>query len=204
MEIIHSWVLYTNSNLEVSTIQGDIDNLFANYSFYPEMDWGKYGYRPPEGYKIFGGWRQLQSRVFAFLLSNSQVISNELILYVSGEQNELFKIEEKIKALKSKYRVEERKEVIGIKIDERVDKFNFPRSSKIFTTVLMIFTGIVNVFSLYLRELPAPKINNATLLDVYYYIIITIHYSALTLLLLVILFTILILIKFGILLIKKI
>jgi len=207
LENIHSWVFYTKHNNDLSIIQRDINNLFSEYSFYPEIDWNKYGYHPPDGYQVLGGWRHPLSRSFVFLLDNPYMVSVEpnaqVILYVFGEDTELKRIENRLGSFKLKYEIEDRKEAIGLQIEERLQKFKLSRSFKIFSIVLVIFTTIVNAFSLYIRQLPPPDIKNLTIIDTYTYFLTLIHFSALILLFLVILFVGIILVKFSYLTLKK-
>jgi hypothetical protein len=62
---------------------------------------------------------------------------------------------------------------------------------------------IVNAFSLYLRSLPTPDLQNEVLLDVYRWLIAAVHFGALALLLLIIALAFAYLLKFGILLVRR-
>ena len=106
---IHSWSIYSSSKSNIYKIIKDVDEIFSDYSFYPEIDWNKYGYRPPDGYQIYGAWRHPDSKVFVFLLDNPYMVTYEtntqLILYVAGEEVEINYFENKLEILKANINV---------------------------------------------------------------------------------------------------
>ena len=207
-EQLHSWVLFATSREEVIKIQKEVDSIFSNYSFYPEIDWGKYGYRPPESYQVLGAWRHQNSTVFAFLLDNPYMItfdaSIQLILYIAGEKNEITTIETKLDTLKSIFNLKNKREEVGLNVEKRLERFQTSKSFKTFAKTLGLITTIINVFSLYLRKLPIPNFNNQTIADIYTYSVASIHFAALLLLFVVIVICIIFFIKYGVLFIRRI
>ena len=205
---LHSWALYASSQDEIFDIQKEINRFFPNYSFYPEVDWNKYGYRPPEGHQILGAWRHPDSRVFAFLLDNPHMVtfgSNiQIFLYIAGESSELLPIKQKIGVLKTKFELKEKKEKTNITNDNRLQYIQTSKSLKILAATLGLLTTAINVFSLYLRKLPPPKLNDIILTNIYAYSVATIHFSALLLFFVVIMCIIIFLVKYGIFFVRRI
>ena len=205
--ICRSWVIYGSSEKCVSKIQREVDNIFSAYSFYPEVDWGQYGYGPPEGYQILGAWRHPKTKAFAFLLDNPNIITIEptiqLLLYVAGEMVEISMLERKIEILKTNFALEEEKVRVDSYARERIDRVHKSKSLAILTGALGIFTAIINGFSLYLRKLPPPELNSQIMINTYNVVLALVHFSALFLLLLVIAICAAFLVKYGVILIRR-
>lgn len=201
------WAIYGSSKEDVPRIQIEVDSVFTDYSFYPEIDWGQYGYRPPEGYQVLGAWRHSKTKAFSFLLDNPHMLIIEpniqLLLYIVGDISEIYKIESKLDKIKSRFAIEDKKGKISSDIEDRLNKIQKSKSLVIITTILGIFTAIINGFSLYLRKLPAPELGINELTTIYRLLIALIHFSSLLLLLIIILILTFFLLKYGLMLIKK-
>lgn len=201
------WVIYISTKSELLNIQKDIDKIFCDYSFYPEIDWARYGYRPPDGYQVIGAWRHPQRRIVAFLFDNPYMMAPkptmQLILYVAGNDVEIKSVESKVEILKKNFALNEQRTKIDSAIGERLDRVHKNKSFAIITTILGIFTVVINAFSLYLRKLPPPVLNSQSLITFYNTVIALVHFSALTLLLVVIIICAIFLIKYGILLLRR-
>jgi hypothetical protein len=210
-ELTRSWVIYSSSRYEVSKIQKEVDKVFAApYTFYPEIEWSLYGYRPPENYQVLGAWRNPNPRnkVFAFLLDNPRMLSAgptyQLLLHIVGAADEIKMVEPKIEVLKEQYELEVKKESDDVSIKDRLDQLGTSKSLKVLSAILAIITAIINAFSLYLRQLPPPDLSESTLLEAYKVLLAIVNFSALVLLLIVIILATIFAIKYGVLLIRKI
>jgi hypothetical protein len=86
------WVIYIGQE-SAPKIQKAVDMMFSEYSFYPEIDWKKYGYLPPEGYQVMGAWRHPQTKAFGFLLDNPKIKAlgkiPQFLISAAGEIEEL-------------------------------------------------------------------------------------------------------------------
>lgn len=196
-----SWVIYGPSEDKVSKIQKEIDNMFSDYSFYPEVDWGEYGYRPPEGHQVLGAWRHPR-KAFVFLLENPNIKtikpSIPLLLYVAGETGEISMLEPKIEALKSKLDVEEQKYRVNM------DGWRLKRFSiKSLTVLVGVFAAAVHGLSFYLRRLPSPELGSEKLVSIYKVLFALVHYGALFLLLLVFVIIAVLIVKYGIIIVRR-
>ena len=203
---IKSWVLYTSSESEISTIQREIDDVFSEYSFYPEVEWPLYGYPPPDKYQVLGAWRHPQTKVFAFLLDNLNTKAYgtaQLLLHIAGESSEIVKLEPRINGLKKNLSLAEKKGRENLNYGTRLDRLN-NKSLGVLTGFITIFTGIINGFSLYLRKIPPPEFSNKLAIDVYNGALLAVHFSALILLFILVLICGTFLIKYGIILIRRI
>jgi hypothetical protein len=70
-----SWIFYGSDKNSIIKTQKEVDHIFHDYSFYPEIEWGTYGYRAPEGHQVLGAWRHPETRAFAFLLDNPSMVT---------------------------------------------------------------------------------------------------------------------------------
>ena len=202
-----SWIFYCSSDEDIIKIQKEVDSLFSEYSFYPEIEWGKYGYRAPEGYQILGAWRHPQTRAFAFLLDNPYMFTvkpnTQLLLYISGDEVEIVRLGLKLDSLKAKFAIIDKKDETASELDTRLTRIQKSKSLATITTVLGLFTAIINGFSLYLRKLPPPEINSRLLLKIYQFLLASVHFSAIILLLTVVMILGLFLVKYGLLIIRR-
>ena len=177
-----SWIFYGSDKRDVIKIQKAIDEIFVNYSFYPEIDWGKYGYRAPEGHQVLGAWRHPQTRAFAFLLDNPSMLSFrpniQLLLYITGDEAEISKLRRKCDLVKDRFANRFKKDEIVSDSTARLEGIRKSKSLGVVVTILSIFTAFVNVFSLYLRKLPAPQLFSEKQSMVYGYLIMSVHYCS--------------------------
>lgn len=204
----HSWILYLSSK-EISTqIHREIDKIFSSYSFYPQADWLRYGHQAPENYTVLGAWRQPKNEMVVFLLDNpyssSQKQELQLIIYcISESRDEIEELNRSIEELKQMFSLTDRKKHSDRSLTERLGRVHGKKSLAGITAIISIYSLIINAFSLYLRKLPIPDMGNNLLVAGYKTLIVAIHYSALLLLLSVIIIVGLFLLKYGFLLIKR-
>jgi hypothetical protein len=204
---IRSWAIYAASNSEIAVIQREVDHVFSGYSFYPEVEWKLYGYLPPDKYQVLGAWRHPQTKVFAFLLDNRNNETSgtalQLLLHIAGDISEIIKLDPRIDDLKKNLNLSEKKGRVNLHYGTRLDRLN-KTSLGILTGILTIFAGIINGFALYLRKIHPPQFSNKLFIDIYNWVVLVVHFSALFLLLILILICGAFLIKYGILLIRRI
>lgn len=202
-----NWIIYGSSKDDIIKIQKEVDKIFFDYSFYPEIEWAQYGYRAPEGHQVLGAWRHTDGDVFIFLLDNPNMFIMEpnvqLLLLIVGKASEVYKLEKRCDHLKTKFAIKEEKEEKDLEIKYRLENIRKSKSVGFISSILGIFTVVINGFSLYLRKLPTPEFGNQFLKTVYEVLIALVHFSSLILLFIVILILALFLIKYGIMLIKK-
>ena len=185
---VRSWALYGTSKADISKVQREVDKLFTGYSFYPEIDWKEYGYRPPDGYPVLGAWRHPKTRGFAFLLDNPRMVTIEpaiqLVIYVAGDPIEIENLETRLAALKATFALDERKTQVGSAAGERLTRASEARYLGVFTGVLTVFTAVVNGFSLYLSQIQPPSFGGPVVTFAYSATIVVVQFVALLLLLL--------------------
>jgi hypothetical protein len=202
-----SWIFYGSSNEEVIKIQREVDNVFSNYSFYPENEWGLYGYRAPEGHQVLGAWRHPETRTFAFLLDNPHMHTVkpniQLLLYIIGDKAEIETLEPKCENVKSKFAAIDEKDKTTYKLETRLVRIKKSKPLGIISTMLVLFTAIINAFSLYLRKLPPPEFGSKVLIALFGILVAAVHFASVLLLLIFIVILGIFLIKYGYLLIKQ-
>ncbi len=201
------WQLLASDESDKKKIQRYTDGVFVGYSFYPETDWKKYGYFPPDGHQVLGAWRHPRSLVFAFLLDNSLMQKggeySQYLIYAMGVETEIALIEKRISSLKKDLRKQAHKMAQTLGAASRLDQMTPNRSIGMFTAVLTFVTGLVNAFSYYLRTLPLPQFGSQSAQQVYIILLSTIHFLSLGLLITVTIICGLFLLKYAFILIRR-
>jgi hypothetical protein len=205
--ICRSWVLYGLSDKDILTAQKEVDRIFTDYSFYPEVEWDDYRVFPPEGYQVMGAWRQTESKVFAFLIDNPNMskgkTGTQLLVYVIGETSEFSILESQLMVLKGLFAFEEDSVKSGNYLGQRLDRIERSKSLSFLTRILGVYTAVINAFALYLRQLTPPTSWNSTLVGVLNVFTILVHFAALLLLVVFIFFVGAFLVKYGTILLKR-
>lgn len=157
-----SWVLWANSFEHAMPLPRSIDHALSDYVFYPEAEWARFGYRPPENVPLLGAWRDPGGRVFAFLLEGAprEVAPGEkrLLLYVSGIRNAVDEVGARVTALKSVLARSERRELQVLHAEHRIEQEKKSPAVARLLKLIGLFTVVVNAFSLYLRQLSPPAL----------------------------------------------
>jgi hypothetical protein len=205
--LTESYAVWSSSDTAESSFARQLDSVLDGFVYYPDEEWATFEYRPPEDADLLGAWRNREGSAFVFLLSGSvepkKSLSPTYRVLITGATSAVRQIGEKVAAQKSTRERIEKKEIA-----ERVagDYFTAElnsRSIERFSAIVAIFTVIVNAFSLYLRALPEPKIQDARFLIAYQWLLACVHVGALLLLLVAIGLAIAYLLKFGILLVGR-
>lgn len=202
-----SWILYGLSDKDTIKAQKEVDKVFSSYSFYPEVEWNDFKIFPPEGHQVLGAWRHVQAKGFAFLVDNPKMSKgkreNQLLIYIIGEVSEFSIIEPQLMVLKELFGLEEEIAKSDKNFEQRLDKIQKSKSLTVMTSILGIYTAIINAFALYLRQLTPPTSWSAALVNILNLFIILIHVSALILLFLFIIIMGAYLVKYGMILLKR-
>lgn len=127
----------------------------------------------------------------------------QLLLYITGDEAEIAKVRRKCDLLKSRFADMRKREENALDTAARLEGIQKSKSLGVIVTVLSIFTAFVNAFSLYLRKLPAPQTFSEEQSIVYGYLVASVHFCSLILLLIVICFLATFLIKYGRLVLKR-
>lgn len=206
-EYTASWMLWSNSIEHEMSLPRSVDNMLTDYVFYPELEWGQFGYRPPENLPLLGAWRDSSGKVFAFLLDaslgNSSLDEKHLLLYVSGEKNAVETIGSKVTSLKAILTKTERKEIQVRHIEQQIEQEKKSPAIARLVKLIGLFTIVVNAFSLYLRELPMPKMPSSFFQEAFQFLIVVVHFSALFLLLVITLIGVGYVFRYGSLILRR-
>ncbi len=139
-----------------------VDQALADYVFYPEPEWTRFGYRPPDNLPLLGAWRDAAGTAFAFLMNPTTDAgapsANPVLLYVSGAKDAVEAIGSKVTALKSVLAKSERKEIQVRHAEDRIEQEKKSPAVGRLLKLVGLFTVVVNAFSLYLRKLPLPNL----------------------------------------------
>lgn len=206
MEVTASWVLWEDENANEPLLKV-VDSVFSNYTFYPEIEWSKFGCSPPEMYSPQGAWRDRTGSVFIFLLSystrRSQGSSPTLLLYTKGDPKSVDAVQKKVAGIKSDIAKNETRDSTIQNARDCLIIEDRTNSAHKLIKLAGLFTIIINVFSVYLQRLPAPTFPTQKIAVAYQIILILIHFLALTLLIVLILLFIGYVIRYGLLVLRK-
>jgi hypothetical protein len=201
------WAMWPRESDRDVHIEATIDQAFEGYQFYPEPEWTRFGYRPPEKFPLIGAWRDTMGKVFIFLLDRAPKRPSDsprqLLLYVTGDKSQVELVEKKITTLKNFLAKAERRELRGKDATARLEGEKKTKSIERLMKLIGLFTVIVNGFSLYLRKL-TPPIFPSEILKYFYQILVTaVHFFALFLLLITIIISIIYAFRYGLLLLRR-
>ena len=184
-----------------------VDQALADYVFYPEPEWTRFGYRPPDNLPLLGAWRDAAGTAFAFLMNPTTDAgapsANPVLLYVSGAKDAVEAIGSKVTALKSVLAKSERKEIQVRHAEDRIEQEKKSPAVGRLLKLVGLFTVVVNAFSLYLRKLPLPNLPSASVQQTYQVLVIVVHFAALFLLLIITLIGVGYVLRYGILMLKR-
>jgi len=201
------WALWPKPDDDIWTIPKGIDQSLSGYLFYPEIEWTKYGYRPPESQTLMGAWRNAEGTVFIYLLDQENLKQKfdqrHFILYVAGNKTGIDAVEVIVNNFKSRFMRSEKRDLSSETAKKLLKDESKTKHIERLIKVVGLFTAIVNAFSLYIRKLPPPPEFGPYAQTCYNVLIYAIHFSALFLLLIVTLIAIIYAIKYGRLISKR-
>jgi hypothetical protein len=202
-----SFALWGNPSTYDMPLPRIIDQALSNYIFYPEIEYARYGYRPPENHSLLGAWRDETGSVFAFLLEpmpvNGELIERRFLLYVSGVRDAVDELGNKVSSLKTKLAKMERKELQIQRTEHKITQEQKSPATPRLIKMIVIFTGVINAFSLYLRRLPTPTMPSTTMTLVFQYLVGVLHIASLMLLLIITLVGIAYVLRYGVLVLRR-
>jgi hypothetical protein len=202
-----SLALWGNPSTTDMPLPRIIDQALSDYVFYPEPEWARYGYRPPEDHPLHGAWRDEKGSVFAFLLKpmpvDGELFERQFLLYVSGVRDAVDELGNKVTVLKSKLAKLERKELQIQRTEQKITQEQKSSAAPRLIKMIVIFTGVINAFSLYLRRLPTPTMPSTTMTLVFQYLVGALHIASLMLLLIITLVGIAYVLRYGILVLRR-
>jgi hypothetical protein len=203
-----SWMLWANSSEHALPLPRSIDHALCDYVFYPEAEWARFGYRPPENVPLLGAWRDPGGRVFAFLLDAAAprdvaLVERRLLLSVSGIRSAVDEVGAKVTSLKSLLAKSERRELQVLHAEYRIEQEKKSPAVARLLKLIGLFTVVVNAFSLYLRQLPPPDLPAPWVQDAYQFLVVVVHFAALLLLLVITLIGIGYVLRYGILMLRR-
>lgn len=174
---------------ELSDLKQAIEQALQGFSYYPEIEWNEYGFRPPEGLPFHGAWRSPSRTEFVYLVGErprrTQTQVDRIIL-ISGALGEdrLALLGARFESLSSQFRRREATTIAQQKMRARRKDFAENYSGGRMTAIFAVVTAAINATSLALRSLPQPKTNLVSLSVIYDTIQMLIHIVALSCILL--------------------
>lgn len=202
-----SWVLWSSSPSETRDIHGAVDKIFSGFSFYPEIEWRKFGYPPPDGCKVLGAWRHPNSLAFVFFMDNpgmkSPTGSVQHILSFDGQKAILSPLLPQIQKLKDELFRKNGRRRNEVQLAARLDRANTARSLRGLLALMAPITAAINGLALYLHKLPSPVIEARWLANIYGVLLPLVFISALGLLFAFTIICTLYICKYGFLLLRR-
>ncbi|MGZ5550830.1 MAG: hypothetical protein ACXW07_08755 [Nitrososphaeraceae archaeon] len=190
----------------VSSVERQIDEILHEFLCYPDFEWAKYEIRPPENLDLIGSWRDKNGETFVFLLRNAGEFKNsayEYLVIVVGFTNNVSRISGLIKSHKCIMHAVENKELKRKEIAESLKEESSNKSIESFSKLVGIFTILINAFSLYLRDLPAPTGMSSFAYSIYSLLVSLLHLAALVLLLLILSLAVFYVSRYGYMMLRR-
>lgn len=205
--LTESYAVWDKPNPSSLPFSRQLDAILPSCVYYPEEEWATFNYRPPEHSDLLGAWRGSTGEVFVFLLADRKRSAvpdaPDYRVLITGRSDMVRGIGRQVVSHKGTLERVQRREFATKKADENFAEEINTKSLQKFSAIVAVFAVIVNAFSLYLRSLPIPELQNDVLQSVYRWLIAAVHFGALALLLLIIALAFAYLLKFGLLLVRR-
>ncbi|MBI5409783.1 MAG: hypothetical protein HZA14_10495 [Nitrospirae bacterium] len=201
------WALWPKPDEDIWAIPKGIDRSLSGYLFYPEIEWAKFGYRPPESQTLMGAWRNPEGTVFVFLLDQENLKQKSdqrhCILYVAGNKSEINVVVDIVNNFKDRFIRSEKRDLSFETAKKKLEDESKAKYIERLLKIIGLFAAIVNAFSLYIRTLSPPAEFGLYAKVIYNLMIYAIHFSALVLLFIVTLIAIVYAVRYGLLISKR-
>ena len=203
-----SWMLWGSSAPdEIAAVYHQVNQIFSSFSYYPEQEWPQHRFRPPDGHKVFGGWRDTETVAFVFLLNNpgasAPAGTAPLMLSYDGQRSTLTPFMPQIRKLKKDLARKNGRKTTDKQLQMRLEKAHTSKSLVRLMALMAPITAIINALALYLRKVAPPAIDAAWLSETYQIVLPLVYISALALLLIFTIICILYVCKYGLLLLRR-
>ena len=203
------WVLWGRTSSSLAEIPHTVDHALAGFVFYPELEWPRFGYRPPENYDLLAAWRDVTGSVFVFLMSAA--IGNHflpdaevnIVLYAVGNTDLVRVVQERVERLKRQMAKAEARDLSSSSARQSLDLEEKAKGVVRLMKLVGLFTVVVNAFSVYLRISAEPPFPNPVFTVVYQTLVALVHFLALGLLIVLILVFIAYAARYGLLALRK-
>lgn len=162
---------------EVSSLKQAVESVVRDFSYYPEMEWDRYGFRPPEGRPFYGAWRNVDRTAFVYLVGENdatQEIKMLLIVTAQGEER-LTNLVARFQAVTESFRKAERQAVQRVKQDRFAAKFTQNYADKRVIGIYSLATAALAGASRALRTMPSPATQFERLNEIYDVMVMTVH-----------------------------
>lgn len=127
-----------------------IEIVLTGYSYYPEMEWDQYGFRPPEGLPFFGAWRNDDRTAFIYLVGETRKRpkgeSERVLLLISAKgEARLSQISERLTPLTHQFRSVERK-ALAVRRQQRsevdfLERFATKKVAGVYAVITVALAG---------------------------------------------------------------
>jgi hypothetical protein len=198
--------LWARRDIPSPSLERQIDEMLKDYLFYPEFEWPVYNVRPPDTHPLVASWRASNGNGFIFLLETSQsrdIDKPNYLVIIVGIVEEIQKINGLVGTKKLSLFKSEKRELAKENASKSLNEETKNKSIERFSKVIGIFTVIVNAFSFYLRKLPPPENVAEPLKAAYSVLVMIVHFSALLLLLLIVLLSIAYTARYGYMMLRR-
>jgi hypothetical protein len=197
----------SSSAAETASIHKATEHIFSGFSFYPEVDWKRYGYYPPDGHKVLGAWRHPDVYAFVFLVDNPGMKLpsglEQLILFYSGRKTDLIPFSPRIERLRRDLARKNGRRESDQQLQSRLDKTDKAGTLKKLIALMGPITAAINGLALYLHKLAPPRIDIAWLSEIYDILLPLVYISSLMLLFVFTLICVAYVCKYGFLLLRR-
>jgi hypothetical protein len=168
---------------ELPNLRQAVNQALAGFSYYPEMEWDLFGFRPPEGLPFFGAWRTESSTEFVYLVGETRSARGAevervlLIMSALGEQR-LKTLLARFDRVEARFRRIEESAILHQKAVNRRRLFTEGYPSVRVSAVFGVVTLALNAISGGLRNMPRPVTIIEPMSELYDFSVMCVHIVA--------------------------
>ncbi|MBY5442812.1 hypothetical protein HFO93_04860 [Rhizobium leguminosarum] len=165
---------------DLARLKQELEAALGGFSYYPEIEWNLFGFRPPEGLPFFGAWRNADRTEFVYLVGEETKktgeTENRLLLIMSAQGAERLTIlSGRFDKATARFRRIEKQNVAGQSVTTRRKSFLKDYASTRVTAVFSVVAIALNVTSRSLRQLQPPQSKFEFLNAVYDFGLMAVH-----------------------------
>lgn len=185
-----------------------MDTLLSEmgWVYYPEEEYRIHNMRPPDTQPLAAAWRNINARIFVFLLGSAGSKAGYLVIVTgTGEdtREEVTQIGRRITSHKEHITRLKKRERDANRFGRKLERETRRKPVTKFGVIIGIFVAVINALSLYLRHVDTPQFDNNLARQVYVWLVAAVHIMAIAFLLLIIFFGMVYTVRYAIMMLRS-
>jgi hypothetical protein len=153
---------------QLSSLKQSVEQTLNGFSYYPEVEWNRFGFRPPEGHPCFSAWRAECGDAFVYLVAEAPAFAatpafdmrsvERVVLMVTARgESRLEELWERLGSICDRFRRVEETDTTQQRALARRERFTNAYPSARVSAIFGVITVVLNAVSGFIREMPQPK-----------------------------------------------